>query len=59
MGIFSCEGAGGAILSVWTLIWLCYHMNLKENLNLILVRLVKGAWLREALLRLYPISHLL
>ena len=51
MGISFCEGAGDAIFVVWTLIWLFYHMNLKENQNSILDRVVKGGWLREALLK--------
>ena len=50
MGISSCEGAGGTILGVRTLIWLCYYMNLIENQNSILVRVVIGAWLGEVLL---------
>ena len=51
MGISSPEGGGGAILGVWTLIWLCYHKKPKENQNSILDTVVKFAWLREALLR--------
>ena len=50
MGISSCEGAGVTIFGVRTLIWLCYYMNLKENQNSILVRVVIGAWLGEVLL---------